>query len=92
MTYTVPGRPPIRAGRFSGVWRGRLAAVTVLGIGLLVLMAALNIGRGDVQISLGDVLGALVGGGDRAQRFIVLQLRLPRTLTGLLVGDRKSVV
>jgi len=86
VTYAVPGRPPIRVGRFSGVWRGRLAAVTALGIGLLVLLAALNIGLGDVRISLGDVLGALVGGGDRAQRFIVLQLRLPRTLTGLLVG------
>jgi len=82
----VPGRPPVRAGGFSGVWRPRLVAVTLVGVGLLVLVAAANIGRGDFPISVGDVLGSLVGGGDRAQRFIVLQLRLPRTLTGLLVG------
>jgi len=82
----VPGRPPIRAGGFSGVWRPRLVTVTLVGVGLLVLVAAVNIGRGEFPISVGDVLGALVGGGDRAQRFIVLQLRLPRTLTGLLVG------
>ncbi|HEY0573803.1 MAG TPA: iron chelate uptake ABC transporter family permease subunit [Pseudonocardia sp.] len=83
---TVPGRPPVRAGGFSGVWRPRLVAVTLVGVGLLVLVAAVNIGRGEFPISVGDVLGSLVGGGDRAQRFIVLQLRLPRTLTGLLVG------
>jgi len=82
----VTGRPPIRAGGFSGVWRPRLVTVTLVGVGLLVLVAAVNIGRGEFPISVGDVLGALVGGGDRAQRFIVLQLRLPRTLTGLLVG------
>ncbi|HTF48774.1 MAG TPA: iron chelate uptake ABC transporter family permease subunit [Pseudonocardia sp.] len=82
----VPGRPPVRAGGFSGVWRPRLVTVTLVGVGLLVLVAAVNIGRGEFPISVGDVLGALVGGGDRAQRFIVLQLRLPRTLTGLLVG------
>jgi iron complex transport system permease protein len=83
---TVPGRPPVRAGGCSGVWRPRLVAVTLVGVGLLVLVAAANIGRGEFPISVGDVLGSLVGGGDRAQRFIVLQLRLPRTLTGLLVG------
>ena len=82
----VPGRPPVRAGGFSGVWRPRLVTVTLVGVGLLVLVAAVNIGRGEFPISVGDVLGALVGGGDRTQRFIVLQLRLPRTLTGLLVG------
>jgi len=82
----VPGRPPVRAGGFSGVWRPRLVTVTLVGVGLLVLVAAVNIGRGEFPISVGDVLGSLVGGGDRAQRFIVLQLRLPRTLTGLLVG------
>ena len=85
-TAAVPGRPAIRVGGFSGVWRPRLVTVTLVGAALVVLVAAVNIGRGDFPISIGDVLAALAGGGDRAQRFIVLQLRLPRTLTGLLVG------
>ncbi|MGH3615616.1 MAG: FecCD family ABC transporter permease [Pseudonocardia sp.] len=82
----VAGRPPIRAGRFSGVWRVRMIAVTLVGIGLVVLAAAANIGRGDFPISLGEVLAVLFGGGDSAEQFIVLELRLPRTLTGILVG------
>ena len=82
----VAGRLPLRVGRFSGVWRPRMIVVTVLGLGLLVLVAAANIGRGDFPISVGEVLGVLFGGGDSSQQFIVLELRLPRTLTGVLVG------
>jgi iron-siderophore transport system permease protein len=82
----VAGRPPLRVGRFSGVWRPRMIAVTVIGLALLGLMAAVNIGRGDFPISIGEVLSVLLGGGDRADQFIVLELRLPRTLTGVLVG------
>ncbi len=82
----VPGRPPVRVGRFSGVWRPRMIAVTVVGLALVVLAAAANIGRGDFPISIGEVLSVLVGGGQASQQFIVLELRLPRTLTGILVG------
>ena len=63
-----------------------MIAVTVAGLALLVLVAAVNIGRGDFPISVGEVLGVLTGGGERADQFIVLELRLPRTLTGVLVG------
>lgn len=91
----VPGRPPVRVGRFSGVWRARLVAVTLAGAGLVVLVSAANIGRGAFPIPVADVLATLFGGGgggdgddggDGAQRFIVLDLRLPRTLTGVAVG------
>ncbi len=85
-TGRVPGRPPVRFSRCSGVWRPRAAVVTLVGAVLVVLAAAVNIGRGDFPISLAEVLAALAGGGDAAQRFIVLELRLPRTLTGALVG------
>jgi iron complex transport system permease protein len=87
----VPGRPALRLGPFSVVWRPR--TVLVLGIGLVVLLLgmALNIGRGDFPISLGEVLSVLAGGGDQGQRFIVLDLRLPRSLTGLLVGAALAV-
>lgn len=76
----------MRMGRFSGVWRARMIAVTLIGAGLVVLATAANIGRGDFPISLTEVLAVLAGSGDAAQQFIVLELRLPRTLTGILVG------
>lgn len=82
----VAGRPALRYRGFSGVWRGRMVLVTVVGLGLLVLVAALNIGRGDFEIPVLAVLALLAGGGDGAQQFIVLEVRLPRSLTGLLVG------
>jgi iron complex transport system permease protein len=87
----VPGRPALRLGPFSVVWRPR--TVLVLGIGLVVLLLgmALNIGRGDFPISVGEVLSVLAGGGDQGQRFIVMDLRLPRSLTGLLVGAALAV-
>jgi len=63
-----------------------MIAVTLAGIALVVLAAAANIGRGEFPISLTEVLTVLAGGGESAQQFIVLELRLPRTLTGILVG------
>lgn len=83
----VPGRPPVRIGRrFSGVWRPRSMLVAALGLAATVLAMALNIGRGEYPISVLEVLGVLFGGGEDAARFIVLELRLPRSLTGVLVG------
>ena len=82
----VPGRRPLRRRGVSGVWRGRLVLVTAVGLVALVLVAALNTGRGDFAIPVGDVLSVLAGGGERAQRFVVLELRLPRTFVGVLVG------
>ncbi len=63
-----------------------MIAVTLVGLALVVLAAAANIGRGDFPISVDEVLGVLLGGGAASQQFIVLELRLPRTLTGILVG------
>jgi iron complex transport system permease protein len=83
---TGSGCRAIRIGPVSAVWRPRVVLVTVVGLVLMVLAAALNLGRGDFPISVPDVLRTLVGAGTAAQEFIVLELRLPRTLTGLLVG------
>jgi len=87
----VPGRRPLRRGPVSGVWRPRNVAVIVGGLVVLVLALALNIGRGEFPISIPEVLAVLVGGGDAGQQFIVLELRLPRSLTGLLVGGALAV-
>ncbi len=56
-----------------------LAAIT---LGLLCL----DIAVGESHLPLGRVLDVLTGGGTKAQRFIVLESRLPRALTALVVG------
>lgn len=71
-----------------------MIAVTLVGAALLVLAVAANLGRGDYPIPVARVLDVLAGGlhlpgargGSATDRFIVLELRLPRTLTGVLVG------
>ncbi|NYJ06757.1 FecCD family ABC transporter permease [Petropleomorpha daqingensis] len=83
---TLAVRRAVRVGPFSAVWRPRAVVVPLVLVVAVLLLLALNVGRGDFPISVPDVLRALVGGGTPADRFIVLQLRLPRSLTGVLVG------
>ena len=83
----VPGRRPFRLGpAISGVWRPRFLLVALIGAVLALFALAADVGRGDYPISIIDVLQVLAGGGDDSQRFIVMDLRLPRALTGVLVG------
>jgi iron complex transport system permease protein len=66
--------------------RARALAVGA-GITLIALaLAALALAGGDQLLPLADVLRALTGGGAPADRFIVLDLRLPRLATALGVG------
>lgn len=85
---TAPSALPrgVRIGPTSWHWRPRALAVLLVGLAALVVLAALNVGRGEYPIGVGEVLRALVGAGDGASSFIVVELRLPRTLVGLLVG------
>jgi iron complex transport system permease protein len=76
----------LRVGGASVLWRPRVAAVGAVLLALLVLLCAVSVGRGDHVVPLGDVLAVLTGGGDPLQRLVVLELRLPRALTGALVG------
>lgn len=68
--------------------RGRIRFATVSAFLLLAAFAALcvSLSFGDYAVPLPDVVGALLGGGDSATRFVVLELRLPRALLALLVG------
>ena len=86
MTGAVASRPALRVGPVSAVWRPRQVAVCAGLAVVLLLVFAANVGRGDYPIALPDVLAVLGGGGDATSRFVVLELRLPRSLTGLLVG------
>ncbi|ALE73993.1 iron ABC transporter [Pseudonocardia sp. EC080625-04] len=87
----VAGRRPLRVGRFSGVLRPRPLIVLAVTAAVLLLAAAANMGRGDYPIAITDVLATLFGGGDAGQQLVVLELRLPRTLTGALVGGALAV-
>lgn len=82
----VPSRPPFRLGPISLVRRPLMVVVTLTMLVALFLVACINIGRGDFPLSIPQVIDVLFGGGSRIERFIVMDLRLPRSLTGLLVG------
>jgi iron complex transport system permease protein len=65
---------------------GRTLAVT-LTLSLAVALAlAVCVSVGDFPIPLGEVVRALLGFGGSDSDFIIQRLRLPRALTGALVG------
>lgn len=95
MTLTAPTRAPehrsrprrvLRVGSYSGTYRLRQLVVPLATVVVLLLAAAVSLGRGDYPISIPQVLGALVGLGDDTQRFIVTELRAPRIAAAVLVG------
>jgi len=66
----------------------RARSLTVIGILALAVFATfcVSLSLGVFKIPVIDVVKTLFGAGDRATEFIVNQLRLPRVLTGVLVG------
>jgi len=65
-------------------------AIAVLAVALpLSLLVGILVGS--VQLAPGDVLGALLGGGDPVTGVIVRDLRLPRVLAAALVGGALAV-
>jgi ABC-type enterobactin transport system permease subunit len=82
----VTARTTIRVGPASAILRWRHLAVPLAAAAVLVLLSAASLGGGDFPIGLGDVLRTLAGLGEKTQEFIVLELRAPRIVVGLLVG------
>lgn len=76
----------LRLGPVGLRFRLRPLVVPLVAQAITVLVVALNIRLGDFPMTVGDVLRVLFGGGDAAEQYIVFDLRLPRTLTGLLIG------
>ncbi|MFR9749402.1 FecCD family ABC transporter permease [Nocardia sp. 004] len=79
-------RQALRTGPLSVVLRPRMVLIVVVLTALMLGLLCLDIAVGDSHLSLSRVLDVLTGGGTRAQRFIVLESRLPRALTALMVG------
>ena len=82
----MTARTTIRVGPVSGIVRRRHLVVPLAAAAVLVLLSAVSLGRGDFPIGLGDVLRTIAGLGEKAQEFVVLELRAPRIVVGLLVG------
>lgn len=83
---TGRGRRALRVRRVSTVVEPRLLLVVfVLGAGVTALLA-LSLSIGDFPIPLAEVVPAAFGYGSEDADFIVRTLRLPRALTGVLVG------
>ena len=61
-----------------------------LGV-LLVLSVLAGVRFGSVSIPTADLWAVLTGGGDSVDRDIVLRLRLPRVLLGVLVGGGLAI-
>ena len=67
--------------------RRRRAALGLVGLGAALLLAvALSLMIGSNSLPLPVVLEVLRGGGDAEARYVVAELRIPRTVAGLAVG------
>lgn len=64
----------------------RVVGVSAVTAVVIAAVFAWSVSVGDFPIPLADVVPAILGGGDPASDFIVRVLRLPRALTGVLVG------
>jgi iron complex transport system permease protein len=66
--------------------RRRSAVVSVVLLAAVAALVAVSVSVGDFVVALPDVIPALFGQGDDAFVLVVQEFRLPRVLTGLLVG------
>ncbi len=90
MSASIPFAPATSVAAARRKLQARWVAVSA-GLALLVLaLMALALAIGDYALPLGDVMRSLLspftGEVDQASDFIVLGVRLPRAVTGLLAG------
>ncbi|MFE4607511.1 FecCD family ABC transporter permease [Streptomyces niveus] len=83
---TVTVSPGVRLGGVSFVWRPWFVLVTVLLTAATFLVFCVSIGVGDFPIGLPQVVTTLLGQGEQVDEFVIMDLRLPRALAGLVVG------
>lgn len=78
--------PGVRLGSLSFVWRPWPVLVALLLAAATFLVFCLSIGAGDFPIALPRVIATIFGGGERVDKFVIMDLRMPRALAGLVVG------
>lgn len=81
----------VRRGRFS-IRFGRRAALVCLLIAIATIVVALvSLATGDLPLSLGEVVSALVGADDGLVRTVVVEWRAPRVLAAIVFGAALGV-
>jgi len=85
-TETVPGRRGVVVGPVGLAWRPRVFWYTVAALGTAVLLVVLGVAIGSTWITPVTVVRSLLGLETGPDAFIVENLRLPRVLTGAIVG------
>ncbi|MCX3288951.1 iron chelate uptake ABC transporter family permease subunit [Streptomyces sp. NEAU-H22] len=87
VTDVKPSLPSgVRLGRVSFVWRPWLLSVTLLLAAATFLVFCVSIAVGDFPIGIPQVIATIIGRGEQVDRFIIMDLRMPRALAGLVVG------
>lgn len=81
-----PVAPGVRFGQVSFLWRPWLVSVTLLLAAVTFLVFCLSIGVGDFPIGLSRVIATIFGRGEQVDEFVIMDLRMPRALAGLLAG------
>jgi iron complex transport system permease protein len=76
----------VRVGKWSWVWRPWIVLVTVVLAASTFLVFCVSISVGDFTIELPAVVSTLFGRGERVDEFVIMDLRMPRALVGLIVG------
>ncbi|HEX7305622.1 FecCD family ABC transporter permease [Lentzea sp.] len=79
-------RPALRVGAASFRLRPRPLLVIAIALVALAAVFVVDIMIGDFPLTAAQVVDTLFGGGTRRDQFVVMELRMPRALTGLLVG------
>ncbi len=85
----APAKPAdrgVKVGPFGVPWRPRALATSLAALALLLVLIVAGVAQGSTTLAPGDVIRTLLGGGTYPQHLIVFDLRLPRVLTGVLVG------
>jgi iron complex transport system permease protein len=78
--------PGVRLGQVSFVWRPWIVSVSLLLAAATFLVFCLSIGVGDFPIGLPQVIATIFGRGEQVDEFVIMDLRMPRALAGVVVG------
>lgn len=86
LSAAVGGRRSLRLGTATVLVqpRGVLIGVALGLIGVVVLV--LSVATGTISYTPGEVIEAILGGGEDSTQLVVQETRLPRALTALLAG------
>lgn len=91
LPFTAPRRPPAMAAAGDRALRARATMIAL--VVFVATVSILSLGVGAAGVSLPDVVRKLATGGalDLRERVVLFDIRLPRLLTGILVGASLAV-